>query len=833
MKNQKYDAMYVTGIIATLLCSGVFFGVNFSGEEDLMGQGFIVIYLITLLYWITLLFRAIFFRKSFNSGIFYPAIILSFISCFSLNSILPVFDKSTEWYGTVIVFLSVAFIIIPLFDNLPKTIQFASAFILGIGSIVLLYLSIYLAPLYIFGLMVFLVLGISLLCFTPLVMLVTLLLWKYKLKQRNNKQLKRGFLTGFCFAILVIIAYTSAWHYNVNKINHAIFSKPEAQQTQESSLPQWINVARHIPPNMFTEKILKVDLAYPIPDWSWNNLFDGPSRNFSEEKIHDPLVVIASITGKKIYLTKDEKINILESIYNNRHQTVERFWSDEGIETTNIETTAEIWPQYRIAYTEQIIRLRNNRSYWSRGEAIYTFHLPEGSVVSSLSLWIEGEERKGILTTKEKADEAYRTIVGVESRDPSLVHWQEGSTVIVRVFPVFCKEERQFKIGVTTPLQISKNKIKYEPLYFDGTEFSKAQEKLNICFMQEPEGIDYPAFLKKGKSGNYQYRGRYKNNWQMTMKQSFISSEDFHFDGNKYSIKKLEHLVNPVNIQDIYLDINNSWTEEEFNAVYKASSGKKLWVNKNSGMVLLTGKNKESVYKELKKLQFSIFPIHKIKSGEGSLIVSKSALASPNIKELENTSFLKELKRQIKPSEKTFFFNMGNNLSPFLQTMLEYRVLEYQQGDIKYLQEILQTNKFPVFMPENDNSIAIYQSGISINRENCSQQEKGGNAPDHLMRLFAYNHILRQYTQSWKGDTLISNELIREAQEANIVTPVSSLVVLETQADYDRFDIREAENSIGNASTKTQNTPAGELNIWILLGIFIVYSGYKRLKRLS
>ena len=44
----------------------------------------------------------------------------------------------------------------------------------------------------------------------------------------------------------------------------------------------------------------------------------------------------------------------------------------------------------------------------SRGqkEAIYSFQLPEGSVATSLSLWVNGIERKGVLTTKEKAKEA-------------------------------------------------------------------------------------------------------------------------------------------------------------------------------------------------------------------------------------------------------------------------------------------------------------------------------------------------------------------------------------------------------------------------------------------
>jgi XrtN system VIT domain protein len=79
--------------------------------------------------------------------------------------------------------------------------------------------------------------------------------------------------------------------------------------------------------------------------------------------------------------------------------------------------------------------------------------MPEGAVVTSLSLWINGNEEKAILTTKEKADSAYKTIVGAERRDPSVVHWQEGNSVSVRVFPVLPGESRKFKIGITAPLE--------------------------------------------------------------------------------------------------------------------------------------------------------------------------------------------------------------------------------------------------------------------------------------------------------------------------------------------------------------------------------------------
>ncbi len=148
-------------------------------------------------------------------------------------------------------------------------------------------------------------------------------------------------------------------------------------------------------------------------------------------------------------------------MYNSRHEAEERLWSGENLVTSHINTNIKLWPEYSMAYTEKVVTVSNtrNKGWQTEEEAIYTFHLPEGGVVTSLSLWINGQEAKAILTTKEKASQPYNTIVGTERRDPSVVHWQEGNRVSVRVFPVFSNESRMFKIGITSPLQLEHNRL--------------------------------------------------------------------------------------------------------------------------------------------------------------------------------------------------------------------------------------------------------------------------------------------------------------------------------------------------------------------------------------
>ena len=76
---------------------------------------------------------------------------------------------------------------------------------------------------------------------------------------------------------------------------------------------------------------------------------------------------------------------MLESQYDSRHQAEERLWQGESLTTTYVNTQVRIWPQYALSFTEKTMVVFNDgkgSGRFSQGEAIYTFHLPEGGVVS-------------------------------------------------------------------------------------------------------------------------------------------------------------------------------------------------------------------------------------------------------------------------------------------------------------------------------------------------------------------------------------------------------------------------------------------------------------------
>jgi len=69
-----------------------------------------------------------------------------------------------------------------------------------------------------------------------------------------------------------------------------------------------------------------------------------------------------------------------------------------------------------------------------------------------------------------------------------------------------------------------------------------------------------------------------------------------------------------------------------------------------------------------------------------------------------------------------------------------------------------------------------------------------------------------------------ADSLVAEAATAHVVTPVSSLVVLESQKDYDRFDIKETDG-LKNA-TKSSTGAVPEPHEWalILLAVFLLFT---------
>jgi XrtN system VIT domain protein len=825
----RKDEMFITGLIL-ILVSLFFFCIPFmSSVAPDTGGLFMCNYLITVGYFIAL--KVSKRLKKGNQGLmpFFLFLILLLISAYSLNRDMTVFETAVPWFAWLQIVLCANYIAFAFFDRLSLWAQHVMTFVLGIAIVTFLYISIYLLPTYIISAAISFVLGISMHSFVGVLFVIyTVVLLKKLVAGKQAYMI--SFLSGAGVSVLVIIVYVARWVTLTNDMNA---NYRHATVRENEGWPAWISMAQTTPHNMFTEKILKTDLVYSTVEWSPDIfIFRVPSRRFDEEKKHDPLVLIATLFSGKVNLSEDDKVKLLESMHDSRHQAQERLWTGDDLLTEHINTLVRVWPQFALSYTEKVITVSNmaSKGRWGgrQEEGIYTFHLPEGGVVTSLSLWIEGKEAKSILTTKQIADSAYKQIVGREQRDPSVLHWQEGNTVSVRVFPVLAGESRKFKVGVTAPLSRENARMKYENISFDGPSFAHATEEISLQFQQTPRDFISPAVFKPTGHLGFTRSGKYNPAWSIELADQPLSNEAFCFDGKQYNVRPYQKQYAPAILNNVYLDINRSWTKEEFDTVCNALKAQKVYVFTNE-LVQVTNANRESLFDGLHELQFSLFPVYLIKNENTSLLVSKSSTVSPNLKDLAGSDFLQHIKTSMQGGKKLKFFNIGTTLSPYLKTLKEYRAFQYLHGMADDLKKLVAKQEF-VKDIENDDRVVIDNADIAIVKDSCTQASA---APDHLMRLFAYNHIMQKMGSRFSEEEKDNDSLIAEAQKAYVVSPVSSMVVLETQKDYERFNINDSRNSLNNASLKS-NGAVPEPHEWALIIIVcfvLLYIKFRPVKK--
>jgi XrtN system VIT domain protein len=808
------DSILLSGLGSITLSAMIFyFSEDILKSDEAIGFSvFFCNYAITVIYSIVVWAFALRNHrgKVSNSKIEYTVLmlILWFISAFALNRVMNVLDESVEWLTILITASCIALILGVFNQKLPLFVRFFTHYFLGIAFVLFVYYAFYLTPLYAFSFPAMLAIGISMHTYIPLLLgIVTATLCIKNIKQ--DRILAYYFFTGIASCLIITIFFLISW----DRINDRIIIASNQNTLAEGKLPNWAIVSQSIPKNFVSERLIKADLVYKTVETSENWLWEGfPNQSFEEPMKHDPLVMISSLILKKTNLDEKERIKILESMYDSRQQAQERLWSGDKLQTSNVISNIKIFPEYRIAYTEKILSIRNtSHRTWNTQEAIYTFHLPEGSVVSSLSLWINGREEKAYLTSKSKADSAYKQIVGVENRDPSVIHWQEGNTVSVRVFPCTVNEDRKFKIGVSSPLRRAGDQLAYENIYFDGPTGKNASETLRFSFSNRPENLEIPKDWEEISDGMFQVNRKYKPYWELSCKTPEISSSNFSFNNHSYQIKNYAAKYTNFDAETIYLDLNSSWTKEEFSTLWEKIKNKEVFTFEDK-LVRLSEENKDSVFKRLNQLNFSLFPVYKIINPKYSLIISKSTETSPNLSDLKDTEFANRTATYLQHNNNIRLYNIGTQLSPYLKTLKELRVFNYQSGSFISLIKLIENKKF-IVQQENEKTVLVGNADLLI-EETISQNK--GNAPDHLLRLFAYNDIMKKVAVNYFNNDFIQPDVLTEAETANIVTPVSSLIVLETQKDYERFNIDESKNSLKNASMKSSGA-VPEPHEWLMI----------------
>lgn len=106
-------------------------------------------------------------------------------------------------------------------------------------------------------------------------------------------------------------------------------------------------------------------------------------------------------------------------------------------------------------YTEWTLVFRNAHEF-QEAKARALVQLPAGGVVSRLTLWVNGEEREAAFGGRAQVTQAYQALVR-QQRDPVLVTDKGADRVLMQCYPVPARHgEMKVRLGVTYPLALSR-----------------------------------------------------------------------------------------------------------------------------------------------------------------------------------------------------------------------------------------------------------------------------------------------------------------------------------------------------------------------------------------
>ncbi len=814
--------LFRVGLLLLLLSGAVFVGFDAWGnrESGATFSFFLFHYGLAITYSVMLLGKGLhkFWQGQAITGrsARWVALLLWLISAFALNRNFAVFQQSTGWLVVALVITGTAMVGYGWHDALTINAQRVLYAVLGAGVWLLGYAAVYVSPLYPWSIPGVIALGISVHTFVPTVLVVALgkRLW---IDYRTTEHLRPGIITGLVAPVIAVGIFVVTWSNRVGQIEQA---QAAHVTTKTTDLPAWVLVGQTLPADWITARLLQVGNTFDEGPFSGRSSFGnfGSQMALDDVKQHDPLVVIANALFPATSLPETDKVKLLNVLFNERHGTEEKMWSGRNVVTQSVISQARIWPQYRLAYTEKTIRVRNTAQHTTR-EALYTFYLPNGATVSALSLWINGREAPARLTTVGKADTAYRTIVGVESRDPAVAFWQEGGRVTVRVFPCIAGQDRQFKIGITQPLTVANGKLTFENIAFDGPGAGLAQETVQLDFAQPPTGFSSPWLFDKLAGNRLTHTGGYDPDWQLHFDAPTLATGPFVLANKAYHITDYQPTTEVFSPETVYLDLNATWKADEFDTVVQSAKPRPVWVW-DDGLVQLTEQNQGEIFARLHQRQFTVFPIYRIQHPETALLVSKGPITGPVLADLKADVFAENMTRAAKQTGQLHTFSLDNQLSPMLRSLAELRVLAVMPGTVADLMQTVFGQKTFIAPTESATSIAIPQAGIVIRetvvagkrmpekaatgQTTVEKTSTGGLVPDHLARLFVYNSLMQQVGRRYFDKSYRDDETLqKQAQQAHILSPVSTLIVLETQADYDRFGIKRDLSGLDNATLKS------------------------------
>ncbi|MBM9502620.1 XrtN system VIT domain-containing protein [Leptospira sp. 201903071] len=775
-------------------------------------------------------------------------------TCFAVNSyvlnheVFPPFTERTVWALWIAFLLLGASVFI---DRIPKTILPFFQPILILGAYLSLAFVLVLAPLMTFSWALVWMAGLGFLPYGPLFAMIAFIYSIFIIHTKLENGKRRISFVLITASIVFLLGYSS---YYFIQWNHAdgILTKPETLQGHnrvDVDLPEWIQKAGRLRVNHVTEMVLQ------------------PNRRsqmgmFASQSQFDPLAYFASQgflslfrTEQQPKITPEDSGRILHLLFGRSHAYLERLWRGNSLITTDIDSHVQVYPELRVSYTETTISIYNENSSSDRSflkfgsmfatpeEAIYTITVPPGSICTKLSLWVNGEERPARLTFKSTARNAYETIVGTERRDPSYVEWLDGNRLRLRVFPVNPEDYRMVRIGIVSPLQSDGKTLTYDRIRLEGPISDFADQKVNVdLFTSSQMDLETSGISLKEKvvsdSQVRQWAGKggflgWSFSFPETPAKGTVSAGGMSY--NVLPEQRESFLFQP---DGMIVVLNEALSRSDWKKLVKKLYEFKIPVTIITNEWFQT-KDSEKAMRYLDECEipaFNLFPLHLSEIvaaqniGENPIWIVAGETQSIPFGELRGSERFKNMQRSAQNRDVIPKFAIINGKkSEYVASLIDLEKILPVAENENELFEILKNRK--VLLPiQNEKTVSLPYAKLTLEKTDQTDVKRPGG--DLLIRMLIRKKIMRQLGKRFFDKDLENQDLVEMARDAMVVSPVSTLIVLESEDDYKRFGIKSEPSALGQSKLEAPGA-VPEPGEWILIlcvlsGLIVYFRFQKR-----
>jgi len=516
---------------------------------------------------------------------------------------------------------------------------------------------------------------------------------------------------------------------------------------------------------------------------------------------------------------------------------------------------------------------------WDKQEMVCEFKVPPGGVVTKLSLWINGEEQLAAITGKEKAENAYETIVSTQ-RDPAIITWLGGNRYRLNVFPVEKNLPRKVRFGITSPLFPGEKGLTFIPVSFVSRNFKLNKETVTTSIVDirsketdykvtsPSDGINITPLGKGEKRTKIEIDGFSSEGLELFIEPSESKEKILAWQGKNYTY--LQCILKPsfskedrppVNVtyfldstypmkKDGFFDdakkaiadsMGNLKKEDTFNIIAVNYEVKKLFpsprevseesvkeakeflgsIEAEGGIDLLPAVE-ENFYPQNYDRQPVFLGIihssHPLLTG-GNLFFQEtdrmsyveysddSIIMGLVMVDYDQIDFLENLVSKtggeiIKVKEKSNFKNSFEKIESFAFNTKIMKVMCNVKGmddflTVPYVEDrvtSLEPASFYIRVPKDkklSGKITLTDGNDKVLKEFDLNKDIKIISDDHIGRLWAYNYIIEQYKKDLKNELSDEEfgETVKMGMDYYMVTPYTSLIVLETAEQYRQFDI--------------------------------------------